>query len=130
MKLTRKQNAPIIIDEYGISHPDLTLKIETINEDKLNKRLSFVCQYYHTKDCNYRFLPRIGDVYFLFTNEYTNEGEGLGWPTYTQVKEDVIIDDDGNLIPINQEMAYWILNQTFVRDFEGKIFGENWEITT
>lgn len=130
MKLIRKQNAPIVIDEYGVAHPELTLKIVGINEDKLNKKIVFICKYFHTVDCNFNYLSRMGDAIFEFSNTYVNTAVGsLGWPTYTQVKEDVEIDEDGNLIPLNNDMADWLINQRFVLDCEGKPFGDNWELT-
>jgi hypothetical protein len=128
MKLVRKNNTPVIVDEYGIQHPNLTLGIVRISEDKLNKKLLFVCSYYHTRTCQYKPLY-IPEVTFNFSNEYTNENPGNnGYPTYTEVKQDIEIDDDGNLIPLNEDMGEWILNQPFILDLEGKKFIDNWEI--
>lgn len=130
MKLIRKINSSVFRDEYGVSHPDLTLAITSINEDKLNKRLRFNCKYFHERSCLSLPLPHLGEVIFDFSNDYTNPTPGNnGWPTYTEVKEDVTIDDDGNLIPLNEDMGEWILNQPFVLDMEGKSFKDNWVIT-
>lgn len=130
MKLIRKQTAPIIIDQYGIQYPNLTLKISSINEDKLNKKISFICYYFYTKECQFEYLFRLGDAVFEFSNNYVNENSSnYGWPTYNEIKQDIMIDDDGNLIPLNNDVPDWILNQRYILDLEGKIFNENWEIT-
>jgi hypothetical protein len=129
MKLIRKTNSPAFIDQYGVHHPHLTLSITYINEDKLNKRLRFICHYFHEITCSYLPVVALGEVMFDFSNDYINPTPGNGgWPTYTEVKEDVMIHDDGTLTPLNEDMGEWILNQPFILDLEGKKFIDNWEI--
>lgn len=127
MKLIRKNTSAIYKDKYGVEHPNLTLSIKTINEDKLNKKLKFTCYYYHTNECDYEPLMYLDEVVFNFSNQYVNDGIGnYGWPTYSEVKEDIEIDENGNLIPLNQDMGNWILNQSFITDINDKKFIEDW----
>lgn len=132
MKLIRKTNAPVFIDEYGISHPDLTVTFVAINEDKLNKRLILFCQYFHTPAANKLPIAWLGSFEFRFTNDVSvapTEDAQYGWPTYDLVKQDITINDSGEIVVSDESVYTWILNQPYVLDFEGKLFAENWVIS-
>lgn len=129
MKLIRKQTAPIVKDIYGIEHPDLTITYFSLPEDKLNKWLEINCNYYHTRECNYSSLPIFSTFSMKFNTSSTPPTEySLGWPSYDELKTQMEINDQGQIVILNPAVYIWILNQPFVLDFEGKIFAENWEI--
>jgi hypothetical protein len=140
MYLKRKQNAPIVKDSFGVEHPDLIIGFYAVIEDKLNKWLDIRCGYYHSlaafnnnrnkqikdNDANiYDFQMLFNNKDFVLPNLSQNE---FGMPTYSVLKQDIEIDNDGNIIPLNEEVSLWILHQGFFLDFEGKRFNENWEV--
>jgi hypothetical protein len=134
MKLIRKQNAPIVIDKYGIEHSNLTISFYATPEDKLNKWLEIHCAYYHTQAADKSQLPDFGKFVMKFDDNKVNsiieDGQlvKLGWPNYDELKLSIKVDDNGQLEVIADDVLYWILNQEFIKDFEGKVFSENWEI--
>jgi hypothetical protein len=128
MKLTRKLNAPIVKDTFGIEHPEIVIKIIALPEDKLSKWLIIQCGYFHNNLAT-KSLELFGYNNFEFTfNSNTWEENGMVWETYEQIKQDISIDDNGNIVLLNQNVPNWILNQPWILDFEGKKFSENWEM--
>jgi hypothetical protein len=128
MKLIRKEGVPVVTDIFGIEHPDIVIKITALPEDKLLKWLKIECAYFHN-DVATQNLEMLGYSNFSFMfNSNTWEENGIVWETYTQVKQDISIDDNGNIILLNEDVPNWILNQPWVLDFEGKKFSENWKI--
>ena len=123
MKLIRKKSAPLVIDNYGIAHLNLTIGYFAIPEDKLNKWLEIHCAYYHTESCDKAPLQEFSTFVIKFNSESSN-----GWPTYANVKSKITIEDDGQLTISDSSIEDWLLNQTVILDFEGKVFSENWEI--
>jgi hypothetical protein len=128
MKLVRKENAPVIVDYWGIEHPDVVAKIIATPEDKLNKWLKIECAYFHN-DTAQKSLDYLGTFEFIF-NQRTIEEAGSIWETYDQIKEDIEIDENGDIVLLNTNVPNWILGQPWVRDFEGKLFSENWVIVS
>lgn len=144
MILKRKINSPIITDSFGIEHPNIIIGFFALPEDKLNKWLEIYCGYYHDL-----FIYSERKDKNLFDNEinlssfvmrFTKEGipsvhNGgtvikLGHPTYDELKRSIDINSDGTISMIADDVLYWILNQEFYKDHEGKIFAENWEVDT
>lgn len=128
MKLVRKQDSPVVKDMFNIEHPEMNIKIVALPEDKLAGWLRIDCSYFHNNSAK-RNLDVFGfmSFSFLFNNQTETEGD-IVWATYEQVKQDISVDDNGNIILLNQDVPNWILNQPWVLDFEGKKFSENWEI--
>lgn len=129
MKIIRKAASPVVVDQYGIEHPKLTVTYISLPEDKLNKWLDLQCVYYHTQECNYQPLPQFSSFTFKFnSNSIPKTSTNLGWPTYDELKTQIEIDSNGQLIILDPSVYTWILNQNYILDFEGKVFAENWEI--
>lgn len=131
MRFIRKQTAPIVKDVFGIEHPEITIKITSVPEDRKNHTLNIYCSYYHNSETTQNLeIFGFGNFVFNFNNTYNipPSPSSLGYPTYSQVRQDIDIDNDGNIVLINPNVPNWILNQNYVLDFEGKTFGENWEI--
>jgi hypothetical protein len=134
MKLIRKQNAPVVVDKYGVAHPELTITFYALPEDKLNKWLEIHCAYYHTQDSSKEQLTDFGRFVMQFNADSVppvienDELVKLGWPNYTDLKQSIEVNEDGTLNIIADDVLYWILNQDFAKDFEGKVFSENWII--
>jgi hypothetical protein len=129
MKIIRKSTSSIVTDQYGIEHPELTITYISLPEDKLNKWLEINCIYYHTQECDYIPLSQFSSFTFKFnSNSIPRTSYSLGWPTYDELKTQIEINDNGQLIILNPDVYTWILNQNYILDFEGKVFAENWEI--
>jgi hypothetical protein len=130
MKLIRKEDAPVIIDQWGIEHPDITIKIVGTPEDKLRGWLRIECAYFHN-DNSLRSLEQFGfDSFSFLFNDRSWSEDDLDWETYTQIKQDIEIDSNGNIVLMNQDVPNWILNQPWVLDFEGKKFFTDMEKLT
>lgn len=135
--LKRKSTAPIFNDNTGCDRPDMVLALLAPVEDKRNKMLELNLAYYHSKQAyldGKTFIPEMPNITMRFTKDYkvepVYEGETLlklGWPKYAEVLMDCHVDDNGDLVADSQEVLYWLLNQEFALDFEGKKFSENWE---
>jgi hypothetical protein len=128
MKLIRKTTAPLVTDSFNIGHPEITIKIVALPEDKLEKWLRIDCSYFHNNSAA-KTLELFGfsSFSFLFNSE-TKEQDGIVWETYTDIKQDISIDDDGDIVLLNQNVPDWILTQPWILDFEGKKFSENWQL--
>lgn len=129
MKLIRKSTSPIVKDTYGIEHPYLTITYYSLPEDKLNKWLEIHCAYYHTRGCEYNSLSEYRNFVMKFdNNSIPKTDNNPGWPSYDELKTQMEINEQGQIVILNPDVYMWILNQNYVLDFEGKIFAENWEI--
>lgn len=142
MILKRKPSAPIIKDSFGIEHDNIIIGFFALPEDKLNKWIEIRCGYFHDVDIYQtrkdKFLNDVDTNLINFTIRFdessipalyeNNQLIKLGYPDYDSLKQSIDINPDGSINVIANDVLYWILNQEFIKDFEGKVFNENWEI--
>lgn len=132
MKLIRKPNAPIIVDRYGIAHPNVCIKFFACPEDKKAGWMEIHCGYFHNdlavEPMTEQFVGFSNFVMRFDQNGIPSTPTELGWPDYPGIKSDIAIGDDGEIIPLVDTVGPWILNQGFVRDCNGLRFSDHWEI--
>ena len=125
MILKRKSTAPIVLDVFGIEHPELCILPFSVLEDKKLRTLEIGCGYYHAPNSPRPLMIREMDIAPFAFRFKENTAD---MPTYTQVMNDIKIEDNGDITILNTGVVDWILNQRFVLDFEGKVFADNWEM--
>lgn len=142
MILKRKSTAPIVVDSFGVSHPNLIVGFYALPEDKLNKWIEIRCGYFHStsiyssrkdkfltdSDANLvGFTMRFDEI--LIPSVHDNGVlVKLGHPNYETLRQSIQVAENGTLTVLADDVIYWILNQEFYKDHEGKVFVENWEV--